>query len=122
MDSSRTFLLLVIQDVSFRNSMQTAHYSGLNKTDRSVNIMVLNPRDQNFFTFFDKVVLYSPDAFDAGYVFVELWIKRHMFGTNCKSLSMFVFMFYIQNEWYACWILGQHLFNELDIEMYTFHN
>ena len=85
--------------------MQTAHYSGLYKADGSVNIMVFNPRDQNFFTFFDKVVLYSPDALDAGYVFVELRVKRHMFGANCKSFSMLVFMFYIKNKWYACGIL-----------------
>ena len=45
--------------------MQAAHDGGLYETNRSINVVVLYPWHQNFFTFLDKVILNGSYAFDA---------------------------------------------------------
>ena len=90
MYSSCSHLFLIIKNVSFLHSVKTPHDGSLNETNRSIDIVVVYSRDQNFFTLFDEVVLYCAYTFDARNVLVEFRINCHMLGSDGKSLCMLV--------------------------------
>lgn len=112
MDARSSLLLSIIDLSTFRDTMKTLHNCSLNQTHRSINIMVLYSRDQDFFTLFEKVLLDCANVLNITYVLVELWVNGHMFCPNCKPFAMFVLIFYVKNKGNARGVLGHHFFNK----------
>ena len=84
--------------------------------------MVFYSWDQNFFTLLNEIILDRTNALYTGDVLIESRVNRHMLCPYSESLSVLVLVLDIEDEGDACWILGQHLFEELDCEMDTFNN
>lgn len=70
--------------------METFHNRRLNQAHRSVNVVVLDFRNQYLPSLLNQIVLDCPDVSDVFDVLVELWVDSHLFGTDCKSFSMFL--------------------------------
>ena len=88
--------------------MQAPHNRGLDEAHRSVNIMILDSRDQNLFTFLQKVLLDGPNVLDVADILVELWIDCHVLRSHSKPLSMLILVLNIKHKGYASWILAHH--------------
>ena len=49
MNTSSSFLRLIVEFISLYNFMQTSHNSSLNQTNTPINVMIFNSRNQNLF-------------------------------------------------------------------------
>ena len=49
-DASGALRLDIVDGVTFRNAMQALHNGGLDQADRSVNVVILDARDEDLFT------------------------------------------------------------------------
>ena len=92
--------------------MQTLHDCGLDKTDRSINIVVLDARDQNLLTLLEQVLLNRSNMSDITDVFVESWIDCHVLRPNSKSLTMLILIFDVEDEGDARRVLAHHFLEE----------
>ena len=82
----------------------------MDKTDRSIDIMVLQLGNKDFASLLDEVVLDGPNVLNILDVFVEARVNRHVFRSHCKSLAMFLLAFYVEDKRNAIWILRHHFF------------
>lgn len=112
MDTCGSLLLSVVDTAAFRDTVQTAHDSGLDKADRPIDVVVLDARHKHLFALLEQVLLNSADVLNVADVLVESWVNGHVFGTHGESLPMLVLVFDIENEGDAGWILAHHLFEE----------
>ena len=112
MDSCCSFLACIKHDTSFLNPVQTSHDRCLYQTHGSIYVVVLYAWDQHLLCLLHEVVLDGADVLDIADVLVELWVDGHVFGTHGKPLPMLVLVLDVEHEWYACWVLGHHLFQE----------
>ena len=122
MNSRRTLLMNIINEAAFRDTMQTLHNGGLDQTNRTINVMILNSRDQDFFALFQKVLLNCSDVCNVTDVLVESWVNSHVLGSHGEPLSMLVLVFDVENKWNASWIFTHHLFEEAHCQMNTLND
>jgi hypothetical protein len=64
----------------------------MDKSDRLVDVRVIDSRDQGSLSFLDEMLLDSTDALDVLNVFVEFGVDSHVLGPDCKALLVLVFV------------------------------
>ena len=93
MDSSCPFLLGIVHEVAFGDSMQATHNSSLDQTHRPIDVMIFDPWNQDLLTFFHKVVLDRPDVLYVADILIKPRVNGHVLGSHSKPLTMLVLIF-----------------------------
>lgn len=83
--------------------------------------MVFDPRNEDFFTFFEQVFLDRPNMLNIADVLVKSRINSHVLSSDSEPFSMLVLVLDVEYKRDAGRVLGHHLFEEAWRQVHSLH-